>query len=508
MTASFPCKIDPAVGYDNSASIAQANLYDTLVTVDTDGIAKPSIAKSWKYDAKTKTYTLTLEKGVTFHSGNPLTAQDVVYSMNRLLIIGQGTSFIYKNWVSKITAPASDTVKIELTGDFGPFITTLSRLCVLDSKTVQANTKPEGPYDKNGDYGKDWLTTHEAGSGPYEIVEMKPAEYLYAKRFPKYWKGVADKSPAAFKLIGTTEAITVRAMMSRKDLEISDEWQSAESYEALKSLQGAKVVDFAAGGLIIVHLNSSLPPFDDVHMRKAFQYCFDYQSARSLFPGSKSTNGPVGSAIPGFDADLPTFNKDLNKAKAEIALSRYKNTLGNYELELGWASEVPSEEKLALLLQSNAQEIGLKVRITKAPWLTWLDRTTKATTTPHALIRIQSSVPYPEAGAILGYFTTTSKGSPTNPHWFTEVVQAEIDKQVKDALSTMDTRQRFKKYKAVSKMLAESATDIWAAELPQRHAYQAAYLKWPAAESATAGGKANTLIGLRVYFRDMRLVGQ
>lgn len=507
MTASFPCKIDPAVGYDNSASIAHANLYNTLVTVDQDGNPKPELAKSWKYDAKSKTYTLYLEKGVKFHSGNTITSQDVVYSMNRMLTIGQGWSFIFKNVVKNVSSPSPDTVKFELSGDFGPFLLGLCRVCILDSKTVMANTKSSGTYGDNGDYGKDWLTTHDAGSGPYEIAEMKTAEYLYAKRFPGYWRGVAKDSPQAFKLLGTTEPITVRAMMSRKELEISDEWQSAESYEQLKTLPGVKVVDFAAGSLVIFHMNTSMAPLDDVHVRKALQACFDYRTAQSLFPGSKPTSGPVGSAIPGYNAALPRFAKDLNKAKAELALSRYRDSLGKYEVEVGWASEVPSEEKIALLMQSNAQEIGLKVRITKAPWLTWLDRTSKPNTTPHMLIRVQSSLSFPEAGALLDYFSSTAKGSPTNPHWFPSDAQAEIDRMVREALSTMDRDKRYAKYKAVAAKLVDNATDVWAAELPQRHAYQAAYVQWPAAEAAASGARTNLLIGSRVSFRNMRLTG-
>jgi peptide/nickel transport system substrate-binding protein len=293
---------------------------------------------------------------------------------------------------------------MELSDDFGPLVAGLCHMCILDSRTVLAHKQASGSYGANGDYGKDWLTTHDAGSGPYQIVDMKTAEYLYAKRFPGYWKGVAKGSPEAFKLLGTTEPITVRAMMSRKDLEISDEWQSAEAYEQLKALPGVKVVNFSAGGLVIFHLNTAAAPLDDIHVRRALQYCFDYRTAQMLFPGSKPTSGPVGSAIPGYNPALPKFAKDLAKAKAELALSKYKDTIGRYELEVGWASEVPSEEKIALLMQSDAQQVGLRVRITKAPWLTWLDRATKAETTPHMLIRIQSSIPFPEAGATLDYF--------------------------------------------------------------------------------------------------------
>jgi len=505
MTQSWPCKIDPAAGYDNASCVAQSNIYDTLIMVGSDGSIKPHLAKSWTYDASSKTYTFILEKGVKFHTGNELTAADVVYSLNRMLAMGQGWSFVLKPVVKGAQAIGRDTVKISLNDSYGPFLQTLIHLCVLDQKTVVANANPAGSYGANGDYGKEWLTTHDAGSGPYQVAEMKTAEYLLCKRFPGYWKGVEKNSPDGFKMIGTTEAITVRALMSQKNLEISDEWQSAESYNQLKALPGVKVADFVVGGILILHFNTSLAPLDDIHVRKALQYCFDYANAQRLFPGSKSTSGPVGSALPGYNEKLPKFAQDLAKAKGELALSKYKGTLDKCEIELGWCAEVPDEEKIALLLQSNAQEVGLKIKITKAPWLTWLDRSSKAETTPGLLARIQSSVSFPEAGAPLDYFRSTGRGSPTNCHWFEAGFQAEVDKIVAEALATMDQGKRYEKYKQVAAKLVDNATDIWVAEMPQRQAYQSSYLQWPAGDTAIAGGKVNVLIGLRTYFRDMRI---
>lgn len=504
MTQSWPCKIDPAVGYDNASCVAYANIYDTLVMVEADGSIKPHVAKSWTYDASEKSYTFTLEKGIKFHNGNELTAADVVFSLERMLTIGQGWSFVLKPVVKSVNALGPYQVKITLTSAYGPFLQTLIHACILDQKTVAANTNQNGTYGSNGDYGKEWLTTHDAGSGPYMVREMKTAESLSCVRFDNYWKGVVKESPEGFKMIGTTEAITVRALMSQKNLEISDEWQTAEAYNQLKRIPGVKVADFVVGGLLILHFNTSLAPLDDVHVRRALQYCFDYATARRLFPGSKETNGPVGSALPGYNDDLPKFAKDIAKAKQELALSKYKNSLSKYEIELGWVSEVPDEEKIALLLQSNAQEIGLKVKITKAPWLTWLDRATKAETTPGLLTRIQSSVSFPEAGAPLDYFRSSGRGSPTNCHWFAPDLQADIDARVADALSTMDQDARYKKYRDVAVKLVDNATDIWVVEMPQRQAYQASYLRWPSGDTAVAGGKVNVLVGLRTYFRDMR----
>jgi len=75
-----------------------------------------------------------------------------------------------------------------------------------------------------------------------------------------------------------------------------------------------------------------------------------------------------------------------------------------------------------------------------------------------------------------------------------------------DALGTMDNNERYAKYKALSQKLIDLAPDIWAVELPQRHAYHADYLIWPDADAAKAGGKINIMPGHRMYFKNMKFI--
>ncbi len=91
-----------------------------------------------------------------------------------------------------------------------------------------ANLQKEGSYGEFGDYGKGWLVTHDAGSGPYKVKEMKTEEYLLMEKFNDYWAGWENKdAPQYVKEIGTTEAITVRTLISRGELEITDQWQTS-----------------------------------------------------------------------------------------------------------------------------------------------------------------------------------------------------------------------------------------------------------------------------------------
>lgn len=86
---------DPAKGSDEASCAALVNLYDTLIFPTATGGLQPDLATSWTASTDGLTYTFNLRQGVTFHNGDPLNASAVVFSMNRLIAIGQGFSYLF-----------------------------------------------------------------------------------------------------------------------------------------------------------------------------------------------------------------------------------------------------------------------------------------------------------------------------------------------------------------------------------------------------------------------------
>ena len=128
-------EIDPAKATDYADTVLAVNIYDTLVFPKAGGPGvEPLLATEWTTDGKT--YTFKLRDGVKFHSGNPLTADDVVFSLNRMLAMGQGFSNLFAGRVEKVEAVDPLTVKFTLTEPYAPFLAALVRLPIVDSKTV------------------------------------------------------------------------------------------------------------------------------------------------------------------------------------------------------------------------------------------------------------------------------------------------------------------------------------------------------------------------------------
>ena len=147
-------EIDPAKGTDYADTILAINLYDTLVYPNQGGSGvQPHLASEWTIDGAT--YTFTLRDDVTFNSGNPLTAADVVYSFERMMAMGQGNSSLFAGVVDSVEATDSSTVVFTLSSPFAPFLATLVRMPIVDMAVVKANevdlslihiSEPTRPY--------------------------------------------------------------------------------------------------------------------------------------------------------------------------------------------------------------------------------------------------------------------------------------------------------------------------------------------------------------------------
>jgi len=125
MTTDWPTYIDPGVGSDFSDSTSLANLYDTLVFPNYDGSVRPQVATKWDISEDGLTYKFYIREGIKFHSGNELTAEDVVFSMNRMLTLGEGYAYLYMGVIKSATALDRYTAEFKLNNKFGPFVSSM-----------------------------------------------------------------------------------------------------------------------------------------------------------------------------------------------------------------------------------------------------------------------------------------------------------------------------------------------------------------------------------------------
>jgi len=498
ITFAWPTYIDPAVGSDFSSSSSFVNLYDTLVYPDVNGDPQPHVATRWDVSQDGKVWTFYLRDDVYFHDGTPLTAEDVKFSMDRITTIGEGYGFLFVGRIDHTEVVDEHTVRFYLVEPFGPFLSTLYRLYILNKELVEANIKRPGPYGDMGDYGKEFLLTHDAGSGPYMVKEFRVEEELVMIKNPNYWLPMDPETPDEVRFIGVVEPATIRTMVARRELEITDQWQPQEAWEALDAMEGVDITSFFPGTSFYLMMHTRKPPTDCVHFRRAMAWATDYRTVvEHIFPGCVQSRGPVAQSLPGADPTVFQFSRDLDKAREELQKSKYYDQLDQLEVEFHWIAEVPDEEKVALLFMANMAEIGINVKVVKVPWMSVVEEMARLETSPN-IVSIFVAPHYPEAGSLLeSRYHSSSAPTWEQNEW---LLDEKFDSMLEEALATVDRKERFERYAEIQHYIVDLCPSIFLFDQVEKHAYQAAYVDWPAAR-----GEVNPVMGYNMAARFIKV---
>lgn len=489
--------LDPAVGSDEASTVYLVNVYDTLVYPLPNNTLVPHVAEKWTVSNDGLLWTFTLKKGIKFHSGRELTANDVHFSLKRLLTIGEGYAYLLKPYVDLANTKVLDnyTIQIALSKPFGPFLYALLRLYIVDSELVKQHIKP-GPYGEMGDYGREWLMSGErdAGSGPYMLSEYKRGESVTLVRFAEYWGQYAKNAPDRVVMLGTTEPSTIRTLISQRELEITDQWQPLENLDAMARIPGVQLSKLPVPYEFYLMINNRKPPTDDIHVRKAMALAFNYTSAvTDINPYENRAYGVVPSTLIGYWHPDKPLTMNVTAALEELKKSKYWGNLDKYPIEFWWVAEVPWEERVALLFKQNMEALGLTVTVVKKPWLSVVESLSKFETSPH-IVSIFVATDYPEAGSMLANrYHSSVQGTWQQNEWLND---PQIDQMIDDALSTLDLNARIQKYKAIQQYLFNLYPSIFVYEHVVVRAYQAQYVDFPAAR-----GEVPSMLGYEFDFR-------
>ncbi len=490
-------QIDPGVTSDFGGATVLVNVYDPLVMPTVDGGVEPWVATEWSTSEDGLTWTFKIRDDITFHSGNPLTAEDVAYTMNRMLTLGEGFGYLFTETVEEAVAVDDTTVEFRCKEANGTLLSALVRLYIVDSELVQSEYA-DGDYGDHGDYGKAFLLENDAGSGPYQVKEYAASAYVLCEQAENYWAGIDEDAPEQFEAIGSNEAVTVKTMMQRKELEVADKYQSAETMTALDKMDGVEIMNTNGGSVMYLLLNNAKAPTDDVHIRNALAYMLDYDTiCNDIFPNSAQAKSIVSSTLNGY-TEMCDYSYNIEKAKEEIAQSKYADNLADYPVEVCWVSETPDREKLALLIQAAAQEVGMTVDVVQTPWTSVVENSSAVDTTPNVTTTLFAA-DYSEAGSV---FTSAVRsrevGTWQNCCWIND---PELDAMIDESIRTMDEEERIAKYEEIQNYLSDKCVMIPLAEANEPFAYQADYMEWNAAQE----DQLIPVMGYVLYMRNIKV---
>jgi peptide/nickel transport system substrate-binding protein len=443
-------ELDPAKASDYADSILMFNVYDTLVLPAQGGPGHtPHLASSWEVDGAT--YTFTLRDDVMFQSGNKMTAADVVYSVERMQALGAGLSYLFAG----ITAEAVDdmTVTLTLETPYAPFIASLVRLPIVDMALVKANS--------DSDWGEEFLSANGAGTGAYSVTSHNPQEETVMAKSDSYFLDVADVAPDTVRLRYGLEPATVRTLIAQGEHDIASQWLPPEVVQALAN-DGAQLLTESGTGGFYFKMNTQKPPLDNVNCRLALSAVFDYGTAIQMIAINDEVSGgsPATGAIPvgmfGANGAEMAQAQDLDAAKAYLADCPYDPAEMN--LEISWIAEVPLEERFALLMQSNFNEMGISSSITKLPWALFAEQVSTAETTPHISQLFVNSVTGDPDTLLYGMYHSSTPGTWQSPEYLND---AEVDAALDAGRTAKSDADREAAYSALNARLMAIAPTIY-----------------------------------------------
>lgn len=315
--------LDPAEIFEFTAAEIAGNSYDRLIGYDIADVSKIHgvVAESWSLSDDGKTLTFKVREGMKFASGNPLTADDVVFSLQRAVILDKSPAFILTQFGFSADNVAE---KIRKTGDYefvfemdNAYAPTFVLYCLTSTVSSVVDKKLVMEHEADGDFGYNWLKTNYAGSGPFAIKDWRANEVVVLERNPNYWGPAPAMARAIYRHI--PEPATERLLLEKGDIDVARKL-GPDEIKALEGNPDIKIQKNVKGSIYYLGLNQKNEYLAKPQVRQALKYLVDYSAIADTI-----LNGAVvvhQAFLPrGFLGALEETPFSLNVEKAKALLT-------------------------------------------------------------------------------------------------------------------------------------------------------------------------------------------
>jgi oligopeptide transport system substrate-binding protein len=361
-----PVTLDPAISSETTSHNYVMQIFSGLVRLGDEAKPVPDIAESWKTSDDGKTYTFYLRKGVKFHDGREVTAQDFKYSWERACH-PETDSQTAATYLGDIVG-----AKEMLEGK----ATAISGVQVVDDHTLKVTIDVPKVYflaeltypttfvvDKdNVDSGKGWWLKPN-GTGPFKLTEWKTDDLLVLEPNELYYGKPASVKRVAFHLLA---GIPV-ALYEIDEIDVAE---VDENYIDIATDENGpfyqELAVFPDLSLFYIGFNTQKPPFDDANVRRAFCHALNKERIIKLTLKGMMTkaDGILPQGLPGYNENLKGIDYDVARAKELIASSKYGSAANLPPITLttaGQGGSIPSY--LGAIVQDWQQNLGVEVTI-------------------------------------------------------------------------------------------------------------------------------------------------
>ena len=347
------------------------NCFDRLVETDTvDGKAQiiPGLADTWDISDDGLTYTFHLHEGVTFHNGDPLTADDVVFTVNRMMEPGrlaknydlfygivEGAAEYYdgenEDGVTGVTAIDDNTVQFKLVSPCASF---LSRLATPGGSIFNREST-EGVED----FGVNPAVCF--GTGPFQVTEWVLGSKVTVVANPDYFKGAPQIDGIAMYIVSDQD--TQRLKFEKGEVDVFNfDYAESQLPWFLENGYEDNIVSGSRAGTYYFMFNTAIEPLDNANVRKALQMSVDRQLILDqMYNGEGrvlSTFIPEG--VLSYNPDAEEIPYDPDQAKAILEEEGYGD---GFDMEIAITSDSETAKKISYTLRSFFGKIGVRATV-------------------------------------------------------------------------------------------------------------------------------------------------
>jgi len=355
--------MDPAEVFELTTGEIIANIYDRIMMFEPEDLQTlvGGVAESSDISEDGKTITFKIRPGLRFHSGNPVRAEDVAWSLQRVVKLNKTPSFIITQfgWTAEnvddlVKATDDSHVQITITEDFSPrlVLNAMSSgvASVVDKKLVMS-------HEKDGDLGYDWLKSKSAGSGAYVLKTWKANEIVTLEANPGYRHGAPKTRRVILRHV--SEPSSQRLLLEKADIDMARNLTP----DQIKGVQGnadIAIDGYPKGTIVYMAANAGHPILGKPDVVQALRNLVDYEAmANSFLAGQFVVHQAFWPA--GLWAALETtpYKQDVAKAKSLLAQAGHAD---GFELTIHTLTNSPFPE-IAQALQSDLAKGGIKANI-------------------------------------------------------------------------------------------------------------------------------------------------
>jgi peptide/nickel transport system substrate-binding protein len=343
-----PTYFDPAETTGITSFLFLYALHDALVKSMPGDPVAPSLAESWTESEDGLTYEFELRQGVTFHNGEPLTAEDVQFSFARY----HGTSAaLYREKVQEVEVVNPHRVRFHLKEPWPDFIT------FYGTPSTSAGWIVPKKYVER--VGEDEFKKHPIGAGPYKFVSQKPGVELVLEAYEGYWRRVPHVQRVIMRSI--PDDSTRLAMLKTGEADIAYAMMGSMAEEVKRDTK-LKLAYSYGQGIFFIFFNEQWDPkspWHDLRVRQALNYAIDRQALSEQ--QTLGASPPTGNIVPrAFEFALPLepYPYDPPRAKQLLKEAGYPNGFDTGEITSG-----PPYHMLAEGVATYLQAVGIRVRV-------------------------------------------------------------------------------------------------------------------------------------------------